>query len=195
MKRSRLLPLLFALVLIPFLAWLLWPLGDRRLVVHWDRELLARKNGILAAVPRQAGRRPNIVILLADDLGKTDLSLYGGKRQSTPNIDAISREGVTFTEGYCTSPICAPSRASLLTGRYQQRSGFELQPMTRYPKNRLEYAVYRNFIIPRDGDWVTAPVAPVPVASEIERQGLSPAEITLPEILSAAGYALSLIHI
>ncbi|MBN8218624.1 MAG: sulfatase-like hydrolase/transferase [Spirochaetes bacterium] len=188
--KTRLRPALFiVLALAPFIAWLLWPLGDRRLQVHWNREQLARKEAILAGVPRARGHRPNIVILLADDLGKTDLSLYGGMRQKTPHIDGLGREGVVFTAGYCTSPICAPSRASLLTGRYQQRSGFELQPMMRYPKNRLEYGVYKNFVIPRTGDWVVAPLAPVPVADEILKQGLSPAELALPEILKASGYA------
>ena len=72
-----------------------------------------------AAVPP-----PNIVVILADDLGYADVSTYGDRLQ-TPNIDRIGREGAVFTQGYVTTPVCSPSRAGLLTGRYQQRFGFE----------------------------------------------------------------------
>ena len=67
---------------------------------------------------------PNIVVILADDLGYADISTYGARVQ-TPNIDRIGREGAVFTQGYVTTPVCSPSRAGLLTGRYQQRFGFE----------------------------------------------------------------------
>ena len=67
---------------------------------------------------------PNIVVILADDLGFSDVSTYGDRLQ-TPNIDRIGREGAVFTQGYVTTPVCSPSRAALLTGRYQQRFGFE----------------------------------------------------------------------
>ncbi len=67
---------------------------------------------------------PNIVVILADDLGYADVSTYGDRVQ-TPNIDRIGSEGAVFTQGYVTTPVCSPSRAGLLTGRYQQRFGFE----------------------------------------------------------------------
>lgn len=67
---------------------------------------------------------PNIVVILADDLGYADVSTYGDRLQ-TPNIDRIGSEGAVFTQGYVTTPVCSPSRAALLTGRYQQRFGFE----------------------------------------------------------------------
>jgi len=70
-----------------------------------------------------ADARPNIVIFMADDLGYGDVGYQGGD-VATPNIDSIARGGVTFTDGYVTCPVCAPSRAGLLTGRYQQRFGF-----------------------------------------------------------------------
>lgn len=69
-------------------------------------------------------RPPNIVVILADDLGYGDVSIYGG-RVPTPNIDRIGAEGVVFTQGYVTTPVCSPARAALMTGRYQQRFGFE----------------------------------------------------------------------
>ena len=67
--------------------------------------------------------RPNIVVLLADDLGYGDVSSYGGKDVPTPRIDQLAREGVRFTDGYVTCPACAPSRLSLMNGAYPQRFG------------------------------------------------------------------------
>ncbi|WP_081916705.1 sulfatase [Caulobacter sp. UNC358MFTsu5.1] len=69
--------------------------------------------------------RPNIIVIMADDLGYSDVSTYPGGRIPTPNIDRLGGEGVVFTEGYVTAPICSPSRAGLMTGRYQERFGFE----------------------------------------------------------------------
>lgn len=66
---------------------------------------------------------PNIVILLADDLGYGDVSCYGGKDVPTPRIDQLAREGVRFTDAYVTCPACAPSRLSLMSGAYPQRFG------------------------------------------------------------------------
>jgi arylsulfatase A-like enzyme len=71
---------------------------------------------------------PNIVLILADDLGYCDSELYGCDTIPTPNIRRIADEGVLFTAGYVTSPVCSPSRAGLLTGRYQQRYGHEFLP-------------------------------------------------------------------
>lgn len=68
---------------------------------------------------------PNIILIIADDLGYSDLSSYGNTTIHTPNIDAIGKEGVRFTQAYVTSPICAPSRMGIMTGRYQQRFGAE----------------------------------------------------------------------
>lgn len=78
---------------------------------------------------RAADGRPNIVVLLADDLGYGELSCQGNQQIPTPNIDAIARAGVRFTSGYVTASFCAPSRAGLLTGRYQTRFGFEANPV------------------------------------------------------------------
>lgn len=71
-----------------------------------------------------AQARPNIVLIVADDLGWGDLSSYGGP-VSTPNIDALASDGVRFTQAYASAYQCSPSRAGLLTGRYQQRFGHE----------------------------------------------------------------------
>lgn len=68
-------------------------------------------------------RQPNFVLIMADDLGYGDVGYQGGEIP-TPNIDSITSNGVRFTDGYVTAPVCAPSRAGLMTGRYQQRFGF-----------------------------------------------------------------------
>ncbi len=65
--------------------------------------------------------RPNIVLILADDLGVNDLSCYGRKDQPTPNLDKLGSEGVRFTSAYCAQPICSPSRAALMTGKSPAR--------------------------------------------------------------------------
>ena len=73
----------------------------------------------------QSSSRPNIIVILADDLGYADISAYKINRFHTPNIDRIGMEGVRFTDAYASAPVCAPSRAGLQTGRYQERFGFE----------------------------------------------------------------------
>jgi arylsulfatase A-like enzyme len=77
-----------------------------------------------AGPPKPAGR-PNVLYLLADDLGYADLSVQGCKDVPTPNIDSIARNGVRFTNGYVSAPVCSPTRAGLITGRYQTRFGHE----------------------------------------------------------------------
>ena len=80
-------------------------------------------------------RPPNIILILADDMGFNDLSLYNGGAGDgslmTPNIDALGLEGVIFDNGYAANAVCAPSRATIMTGRYSTRFGFEFTP---FPK-------------------------------------------------------------
>jgi arylsulfatase A len=68
-------------------------------------------------------RQPNVVLILADDLGAMDLGCYGSKDLKTPNLDALAKSGVRFKQFYVASPVCSPSRAALLTGRYPQLAG------------------------------------------------------------------------
>ncbi|MGB0369599.1 MAG: sulfatase-like hydrolase/transferase, partial [Flavobacteriales bacterium] len=121
-------------------------MSSKKFEITFDDDKIEAKQNYLASLTPNTSQKPNIIIIMADDLGKTDISLYGSPPIQTPNIDSIGLKGMTFTEGYITSPICAPSRAGMLTGRYQQRFGFEYQPHDRYPKNRVEMFVYKNFI-------------------------------------------------
>ncbi len=73
--------------------------------------------------------KPNILFIVADDLGYGEPGCYGGKDIPTPNLDGLAAGGARFTSGYVTAPFCAASRAALMTGRYQTRFGFEFNPI------------------------------------------------------------------
>src|SRR5690554_2315571 len=68
-------------------------------------------------------KRPNIIFLLIDDLGWRDLACYGSTFYETPHLDRLAREGMTFTQAYAAAPVCSPSRASILSGKYPARVG------------------------------------------------------------------------
>jgi arylsulfatase A-like enzyme len=117
-----------------------------------------------ALAAQQPRRKPNIVVLLADDLGYGELGFQGNTDFPTPHLDSIANNGVRFTQGYVSAPYCCPSRAGLMTGRYQTRFGHELNaigkrnldpqvglPLTeRTMANHLKDAGYRTGLI---GKW------------------------------------------
>jgi arylsulfatase A-like enzyme len=83
----------------------------------------------ISAAPLNAAETwPNILVILADDLGYADIGVHGGRDVPTPNIDALAARGVRCTSGYVSAPYCSPTRAGLLTGRYQTRFGHEFNP-------------------------------------------------------------------
>src|SRR5215203_5669514 len=82
---------------------------------------LALTAGALPAA--EPARRPNVVFILADDLGWTDLGCQGSKYYETPNIDRLAQQGMRFTAAYTCGPNCQPTRAALMTGRYGPRTG------------------------------------------------------------------------
>jgi arylsulfatase A-like enzyme len=81
--------------------------------------------GLTVAETREA---PNLIIIMADDQGYNDVGFHGSTEIPTPNIDRIAAGGVTFTDGYVVYPVCGPSRAGMITGRYPQRFGFGRTP-------------------------------------------------------------------
>jgi arylsulfatase A-like enzyme len=81
---------------------------------------------LLASV--RAADKPNVLVILADDLGYHDIGVHGGRDVPTPNIDALAASGLRCTNGYVSCPYCSPTRAGFLTGRYQTRFGHEFNP-------------------------------------------------------------------
>src|SRR5687768_13616768 len=125
---------------------------------------------ILAANAAYAqGKKPNVVFILADDLGYTDLGCYGSKFYETPNIDRLAREGMRFTSGYTCGPNCQPTRAALMSGQYGPRTG-----------------VYTVGGIERF-NWESRPLRPV---DNVQQLPLS--TVTLAQPLKQAGYATAL---
>lgn len=84
--------------------------------------------GIARAGSAADVKKPNVIVILADDLGWGELGAQGNKQIPTPNIDSIPANGVKFTQGYVSGPYCSPTRAGLVTGRYQTRFGHEWNP-------------------------------------------------------------------
>src|SRR5438034_3571809 len=123
----------------------------------------------LVVSPALAGgakRPPNVVFILADDLGWTDLGCQGSKYYETPNIDKLATQGLRFTQGYTCGPNCQPTRAALMTGQYGPRTG-----------------VYTVGSIDRF-DWKSRPLRPVDNVTELPRD-----KVTLGQALKSAGYA------
>ncbi len=83
--------------------------------------------GFTTTAQRQP-QKPNILLIVADDLGYADIGANGCEDVPTPNIDSLAKHGVRFTSGYVSGPYCSPTRAGLMTGRYQQRFGHEFNP-------------------------------------------------------------------
>src|SRR5690554_6260160 len=71
----------------------------------------------------QKAERPNVILIYSDDQGYADLGIYGSEILHTPHLDALARKGTRFSQAYVAAPVCSPSRASLLSGRYPQRTG------------------------------------------------------------------------
>ena len=153
-----------------------------------DRELITGKDRFLDSVPvAGAGEQlPNMILILVDDLGKYDISTYDPEGVPTPALDKLADSGIKFTSAYATSPVCSPSRASLMTGRYQQRFGYERQPMNRYARWKLEYWIV-DHIINTEPMQLISPMAS-PGKEEMEKQGIPESEILLPELLRERGY-------
>ncbi len=166
--------------------------------ISYDKKKILYREEFLAEKPKHAEKQPNIVLILADDLGQMDLKLYTklygqGGGLSMPNIERIAANGVTFKDAYVTSGVCAPSRAALLTGRYHQRYGYEFMNMERYPQNRFQESFIRKFIDTGYFTLAEIPEQGVPNKLAILQQGLPLTEITLASLLKKNGYTTGII--
>ena len=184
MKKKGLILLAFTLIAGFFL---LKPLAEEEKKIDSKPERLAAKLKYLKniSIPDSV-KKPNLIIIMADDLGKMDVSTYGGTTMQTPEIDKLASEGCLFTEGYVTNPICSPSRAGMLTGRNQSRFGYENNIHERYPRNVLEHFVFKHFLA--TDSWQVADMRPVPSEEEMEKQGIPAEEVLLSEVLHNVGY-------
>lgn len=99
---------------------------------------------VLLASSTLSGENPNIVLIFADDLGYADVGFNGCTDIPTPYIDSIAQNGVVCDQGYVSAPVCAPSRAGLLTGRYQTRFGFEDTPGPFLQSEKVEIGIPLN---------------------------------------------------
>jgi arylsulfatase A-like enzyme len=88
--------------------------------IYW---LFALQLIFYASHAQKENSKPNIILILADDLGWADLTCYGSTFYETPNLDKLSSRGIRFNHAYATSPVCSPTRASILTGKYPNRTG------------------------------------------------------------------------
>ncbi|WP_221391454.1 sulfatase [Dyadobacter sp. NIV53] len=184
--------LITVLVLSSVTAWLFWPLASDEFLIIPDQQKIRAKESFLKETVSDLGQsRPNIIVLVADDLGKTDLPLYGNKVVEAPNITALASEGAVFNEAYVSASICSPSRAGLLTGRYQQRFGYELQPVNNYLKNRFLKLFVNNTFDLQELEF--ADYDKVPNQEAIGQQGLPEQEITIAGLLKKNGYATGII--
>jgi arylsulfatase A len=146
----------------------LWFIGRLRILLA----LLLLPPSFLTTAARASAAAhdpPNVVLIFADDLGWADLGCYGSRFHKSPHIDRLAAEGMRFTQAYSASPVCSPTRAALLTGKYPARIGLnDFIPGEPHPRK----------------DKVQPP----------ESLGQLPlAEITLPELLSQAGYTTAAI--
>ena len=117
-----------------------------------------------------AAEKPNIVILFADDLGITDIGCYGKEHgntyHETPNIDLLAQQGMLFTDAYAASPVCSPTRAGILTGKYPARLR-----LTDFLPGQLQ-PQFKNLI-----------------TAQPEQQFLPPKEVTFAQALKEGGYS------
>jgi len=121
---------------------------------------------VIVPVCQAAAQRPNIVFILADDLGYTDVACFGSKYYETANIDRLAASGIRFTSGYTCGPNCAPTRAALMSGQYGPRTG-----------------VYTVGSIDRF-DWRSRPLRPVDNVTQLPLN-----KVTIAQSLKKAGYA------
>jgi len=167
-------------------------MGSSKFKNEPSANLLKSKHEYLSSGPHKtASNQPNILLITVDDLGMADCSLYGEGDVKTPNIDKLGAGGVVFENAYVTSPVCAPSRASIITGRYQHRFGFEFTMHERYLKNQMEYLGFR-YLVGSD-PWVPKWTDESPNQKAIDGQGLPVSEITLDEGLKKAGYKTGIV--
>ncbi|MBT7564107.1 MAG: sulfatase-like hydrolase/transferase, partial [Porticoccaceae bacterium] len=143
------------------------------------------QQGPIAADSTKDDPVPNIILIVADDLGYNDISTFGGGLIETPNIDQLAAEGAVFTQSYSGASTCAPSRAMMMTGRYPTRTGFEFTP-TPAGMGKMVSSISQqmdNNLLPSFYDEALEATHPA-----YEFKGLPTEEVTVAEMLKTSGY-------
>ena len=188
--KKILLPTIVAALVLGSMAWFMRIEILLQLVNH-------RYSSIEVGEPRDLGWQqgpvvrqhsetsPNIILIVADDLGYNDISTFGGGIIQTPGIDRLAREGVVFNQSYSGASTCAPSRAMMMTGRYPTRTGFEFTPTPAGMGNMVSIigSSIDNNLPPSFYDQSIEANHP-----PYERKGLLPEEVTIAETLKQRGY-------
>ena len=145
------------------------------------------KPSIYPEISNDNNNKPNIILIVADDLGYNDISINGNKLIETNNIDQIAKNGINFTRAYATASVCAPSRAAFLTGNYQHRYGFEFLPDLFNLSPRVRKADFKRF--GHKDNFPAWHEKSVPV----NQRGLDPYVSTIGDYLKKSGYKTSVI--
>jgi len=143
------------------------------------------KQGPTASTTTNLERPPNIILIVADDLGYNDISTFGGGIVQTPSIDSLAKEGAVFNQSYSGASTCAPSRAMMMTGRYPTRTGFEFTPTPAGMGKAVSFISggMDNNLPPGFYDEEMEANQP-----PYQLKGLPPDEITIAETLKDSGY-------
>lgn len=133
------------------------------------RLLLSALCALCLCAAARAAEKPNVVLIVIDDLGQRDLGCYGSTFYKTPNIDRLAKEGLRFTDFYASCPVCSPTRASILTGRYPQRMNITdwIPGRKDMPDQRLSRPQIRNEL----------PLEEFTIAEALKQQGYATAHI------------------
>ena len=173
-KKRKFLLLIVLIILIALIIKSLYTIGKNIAGRDYnDESSLRYLESISETAPDITQNRPNIIVILTDDLGYSDVSAYGSSAIETPHIDSLAEEGALLTEYYAPSPVCTPSRASLLTGRYPVRT---LLPNIVAPDRSAH-----DFLLRAAG------------AYSYGVTGIPEDELLIPEVLRATGYATGML--
>lgn len=128
--------------------------------------------GVIQTAPAE-GMRPNVLFILADDLGWMDLGCFGSSFYETPHLDALAKDGLRFTQAYAACPVCSPTRASIMTGKYPARMA-----------TTDWFGAPQPEAVPKHGRMKNLPLLPAPYSEQLPRE-----EVTLAEAFKESGYA------
>ena len=164
------------MAIVMYIVYLKYPIDPNRPVV-W-------KEGA-SSLSDANENKPNVVVILVDDLGFNDITFNGGGYKngilSTPNIDSIGHNGVSFSNAYAAHATCAPSRAALLTGKYATKSGFEFTPTNKWGPYIFGKCLGKDTLKGIYHESETGPIS-------AEQQALSPDALTIADGVGQSGY-------